>query len=155
MLVQAAQHAGRHPGPLGHFFRKLAKKKNRNVAVVATARKLMMIAWQMLTKREPYRYAQPAVTERKLQKLRVRATGQKRKAGPKTGSANEPKLGVGVKSRTIPALAEVLAAEALPTPTAPPPGEARTIEQAGCAEYVNSLTQPQVKARSSKQADVA
>ena len=155
MLVQAAQHVGRHPGPLGHFFRKLAKKKNRNVAVVATARKLMVIGWQMLVKRESYRYAQPAVTERKLQKLRVRATGQKRKTGPKMGSTNEPKLAVGVMSRTIPPLAEVLVAEGLPAPTTPPPGEARTLEQAGCMEYVNSLTKPLVQARSPKQADVA
>jgi len=40
MLIQAAQHADRHPGPLGVFFRRLAHKKGRNVAVVATARKL-------------------------------------------------------------------------------------------------------------------
>ncbi|MGC2311010.1 MAG: IS110 family transposase, partial [Candidatus Babeliaceae bacterium] len=49
MLVQAAQHVARHPGPLGAFFRRLAKKKNHNVAVVAAARKLVTIAWQMLT----------------------------------------------------------------------------------------------------------
>ena len=58
MMVQAAQHLGLHRGPLGVFFRRLAKKKNRNVAVVATARKLVTIAWHMLTNNEPYRYAQ-------------------------------------------------------------------------------------------------
>ena len=36
MLVQAAQHIGKHPGPLGHFFRRLKQRKNHNVAVVAT-----------------------------------------------------------------------------------------------------------------------
>ena len=40
MLIQAAQHADRHPRPLGAFFRRLAHMKNRNIAVVATARKL-------------------------------------------------------------------------------------------------------------------
>ena len=49
-LVQAAQHVAQHPGPLGVFFRRLAKKKNRNVVVVATARKLVVIAWHLLTK---------------------------------------------------------------------------------------------------------
>ena len=44
MLIEAAQHLDRHPGPLGHFFRRLARKKNRNVAVVAAARKLATIA---------------------------------------------------------------------------------------------------------------
>jgi hypothetical protein len=38
--VQAAQHLGQYPGPLWQTFRKIAKRKNRNVAVVACARKL-------------------------------------------------------------------------------------------------------------------
>ncbi len=44
MLVQAAQHMLRQPGPLGHFFRRLKSRKNHNIAVVATARKMAMIA---------------------------------------------------------------------------------------------------------------
>ena len=59
MLIEAAQHLDKHSGPLGHFFRRLAKKKTRNVAVVAAARKLAMIAWRMLSNNEPYRYAIP------------------------------------------------------------------------------------------------
>ena len=35
MLIEAAQHLDKHPGPLGCFFRRLMKKKTRNVAVVA------------------------------------------------------------------------------------------------------------------------
>jgi hypothetical protein len=62
MLVQAAQRVGTHPGPVGAFFRRLSKRKNRSVAVVATARKLVVIAWHMLRNNEPYRYAQPATT---------------------------------------------------------------------------------------------
>jgi len=76
MLVEAAQHLGKHPGPLGHFFRRLMKKKTRNVAVVAAARKLALIAWLMLKSNEPYRYAIPRTAETKLSKLRVKATGQ-------------------------------------------------------------------------------
>ena len=53
------QLPARHPGPLGHFFRRLKRRKGHNVAVVATARKLVTIAWHLLTKREPYRYAVP------------------------------------------------------------------------------------------------
>src|SRR5207302_11482476 len=75
VLIQAAQHLRLHPGPLGVFFRRLAKKQNYNVAVVATARKLVVIAWHLLTNNEPYRYAQPRSTEGKLQRLRVKATG--------------------------------------------------------------------------------
>ena len=58
-MVQAAQNVDSHPGPLGHFFRKISRKKNRNVAVVATARKLVTIAWHMLKNNEPYRMPNP------------------------------------------------------------------------------------------------
>jgi len=63
MLVQAPQHIDLHPGPLGDLFRRIAKRKNRNVAVVATARKLVSIAWHMLKNNEPYRYADPNPTK--------------------------------------------------------------------------------------------
>ena len=85
MLVEAAQHLDKHPGPLGHFFRKLMKKKSRNVAVVAGARKLAWIGWTMLHSNEPYRYAIPKSTESKLAKLRVKATGERRKGGAGKG----------------------------------------------------------------------
>ena len=49
----------------------------------------------MLTKNQPYRYAQPLSTEGKLQRLRVKATGAKRKSGPKQGSAAGAKIAAG------------------------------------------------------------
>jgi transposase len=139
MLVQAAQHVGKHPGPLGVFFRRLAHKKNRNVAVVACARKLVVIAWHMLTNNQPYRYAQPRATETKLQRLRVKATGQRRKSGPRPGAAAAPKAAAGLRTRTIKPLAQVCRDEGLPEPGTPPAGEARTVTDSGSAAYVASL----------------
>ncbi len=81
MPILAAQPAVRHPGPVGVFFRRLAQKKGRNVAVVATARKLATIGWHMLQANQPYCYALPRPTENKLARPRVRATGQKRNSG--------------------------------------------------------------------------
>lgn len=66
MTIQAAQHAADHQGPLGAFFRRLKKKKSRNVAIVATARKLVTIAYLMLKNNEPYRYGQPDSIRAKL-----------------------------------------------------------------------------------------
>jgi transposase len=146
LMVQAAQHVAKHPGPLGVFFRRLAKRKNRNIAVVATARKLVVIAWHLLTRNEPYRYAQPLTTEAKLQRLRVKATGAKRKTGPK-GTFAGPKLEPGVRSRTVKPLAQVCAEEGLPTPSAPPRGEARTVLASATRDYVESLKSPQVRAK--------
>jgi transposase len=150
LLIQAAQHVAAHPGPLGVFFRRLLKKKNRNVAVVATARKLVVIAWHMLQANEPYRYAQPAATEAKLARLRVKATGQRRKTGPAKGSAPAAHQGTGQRRRRVPSLPEVYAAEGLPAATAPtglPAGEARALTAAGVSDYVEQIQQPRHRER--------
>ena len=144
VLIQAAQHVRLHPGPLGVFFRRLAKKKNYNVAVVATARKLVTLAWHLLTTNQPYRYAQPGATETKLQRLRVKATGRKRKSGPRKGTAAAP---AATPTRIIKPLAQIYAEEELPALAPPPPGEARTIAATDTQAYVESLTRAQRQPR--------
>lgn len=145
MLIQAAQHLDKHPGPLGHFFRRLTKKKNRNVAVTAAARKLATIGWRLLTRNEPYRYAIPRSTETKLSRLRVKATGQRRTGGSKKGTKSTAKLPGG--SRTIKSLAAVCQSEGLPSPRALPPGEQRTIEAAGCQPFAAQIAAAQLVPR--------
>jgi hypothetical protein len=81
LLTQAAQHLATHPGPLGVFFRRIARRKHRNVAVVATARKLVVIALLMLKHRGPYRYGLPEPTKAKLAAFRIAATEERRKKG--------------------------------------------------------------------------
>ena len=139
MLVEAAQHIDDHPGPLGVFFRRIARKKNRNVAVVATARKLVTIAWHMLLHNEPYRYALPAPTQEKLRRLRVLATGQRRKTGPPKGQPPVAPLAPGARSKTVKGLPAVYAGEDLPALSAPNAGEVRMTEQAGVAEFAQSV----------------
>ena len=73
MLVQAVQAASDHPGPIGAFFRRLRKRKRYNVAVIATARKLVAVAYLMLKNNEPYRYAKPDVVKDKLTDCRRNA----------------------------------------------------------------------------------
>lgn len=55
-------------GPLVHFFKRIARKKERAVAIVATARKLAVIVWNMLVKKQPYNPTQP---EEYLNKIRI------------------------------------------------------------------------------------
>jgi transposase len=148
MLIEAAQHLDQHPGPLGHFFRRLAKKKNRNVAVVAAARKLAAIGWRMLHQNEPYRYAVPRSTETKLARLRVKATGRRRKGGSPKGTKCTAKLPGG--GRSIRALSEVCRVEGLPSPRALSPGERRTVQAAGCEAFVAQIAQTQVVPRRSR-----
>lgn len=148
MLIEAAQHLDKHPGPLGHFFRRLLKKKHRNVAVVAAARKLAVIGWQMLVTNEPYRYAIPHATEAKLSRLRVRVTGQRRVGGaPKGQKALPLRPGQPGGSRTLRSLPEVCQSEGLPAPRPLSAGEQRTVADAGCQTLVEQLAHRQILPR--------
>jgi len=40
--------------PLAPFFKRIAYRKGRNAAIIATARKLAIIIWNMITKNQPY-----------------------------------------------------------------------------------------------------
>jgi hypothetical protein len=148
LLVQAAQRVGTHPGPLGAFFRKLARRKNRNVAVVATARKLVTIAWHMLKNKEPYRYATPRATDQKLASLRVKATGEKRKGGRPKGSKPVSKLGSGI-TRTIKPLDEVYQRQGLPSRRPLSAGEKRMIRESGTEAFVESLNKQHIVPKAS------
>jgi len=148
MLVQAAQHMHRQNGPLGHFFRRLKKRKNHNVAVVATARKMAMIAWHMLRANEPYRYSPPRSTEDKLAKLRIQVTGEKRRGGPAKGTKAVAKLpGVQGGSRTIKSLDAVYEQEGLPARSPLPPGEMKHVTATETTEFVAQISAPQTVPR--------
>jgi len=55
-LRQAANSIGNQKEhPLTPFFKRIAYRKGRNAAITATARKLAIIIWNMVTKTQPYR----------------------------------------------------------------------------------------------------
>lgn len=142
MLVQAAQNVAEHPGPLGNSFRRLLKRKNRNVAVCACARKLVVIAWYMLKNNEPYRYAQPQVAAAKLSKLRMAATCERLKPGPRKAAEPRADLPAGTRTRTIPSLPSVYEREGVPPALRPrqmAAAERRGLRDAGIAPYVRSI----------------
>lgn len=145
VMIQAAHMAGRHPGPIGVAFRRLCKRKNHNVAVVACARKLARIAWLMLSSGEPYRYALPDTTRAKLAKLR-RAAGEKRKPVRRNRYSTPPEmLAAGYHASIIPPLAEVFESEQVPAPAAPQelaPGEQRMLEQRELDRLVREIHEP-------------
>ena len=150
MLTEAAQHLDKHPGPLGVFFRRLLKKKNRNVAVVATARKLVTIAYLMLKHNEPYRYAQPLATSAKLSRLRIKAGGKRRRGGNPKGCGRHPNYGTGQRVRRVAPLQEVYQSEGLPAPLPLdelPPGERRMLQESGTLEVVEQFRKPQTRRR--------
>lgn len=53
-FVEGAQTLTKSDSALGRYYRKLRKNKNKNVAKVATARKLCSIVYYVLKRKEPY-----------------------------------------------------------------------------------------------------
>ncbi|QMW01494.1 IS110 family transposase [Spirosoma foliorum] len=72
-LRQAANSIGNQANhELSGFFKRIAYKKGRVAAITATARKLAMIIWNMITKVEPYRKTQIKDTAQKTREANVR-----------------------------------------------------------------------------------
>lgn len=142
MLIQASHTMRTNPGPLGYFFRRLQKRKPYNVAVVAVAHKLALLAWHLLTNGEPYRYAIPRATKTKLQKLRVQATGQKHRTGPAPGK--KPRTKVSGGSHITKPLGTVYEIEGVPAASPAPAGERRHLAELKLETFVDSLQQEHV-----------
>jgi transposase len=156
MLIQSAQTVGRHPGPLGYFFRRLKKRKPHNVAVVAVAHKLALLAWHLLTTGEPYRYALPQTTAVKLRDLRIQATGKTRSRGPVTGTKVPVKArGRAPQGRVIKPLAVVYQNEGVPVASPAPAGERRHLAESKLEAFAESLQQEQIVVRRPPQESAA
>jgi hypothetical protein len=106
LAVEAAQSLSNTTSPLTATYHRVRRKKGHNVAVTALARKLVVLAWHLLTTGEPYRYAPVARTRQKLKRVTP-------------GAPPAPKGGV---PRTIEA---VYAEFGLPATPEPSPGERR------------------------------
>jgi transposase len=141
LLVQAAQHLGAYRGPLGQTMRTIIRRKNRKVAVVACARKLAVLVWHVLSSGEPFRYAVPKTLEAKYARLRVRATGTRRKGGIAKGSPRPPQYGHG-RTRAVPSLDQVLEQNGLPAVTPIVHGEITMLERKKLVGFCNELQTP-------------
>jgi transposase len=76
-LVEAAWQAARQPGPLHAFYERTRARRGHGKAAVATARKLAVLFWCMLTRGEDYAHQQPSLTNRKLRQLELTAGAPK------------------------------------------------------------------------------
>jgi transposase len=73
MLVEAAWVAVKTPGPLRAFYERVRSRRGMQIAVVATARKLAVLCWHMITRGEDYAFARPSLTAKKLRALELKA----------------------------------------------------------------------------------
>jgi len=86
MLVEAAWVAVKTPGPLRAFFERVRARRGMQIAVVATARKLAVLCWHMITRGEDYAFARPSLTAKKLRALEL-AAGHRPRRGQKGSAA--------------------------------------------------------------------
>src|SRR4051812_16767295 len=76
-LVEAAWSVILQPGPLHAFYDRTRARRGHGKAIVATARKLAVLFWCMLRRREDYAHQQPSLTKKKLRRLEITARAQR------------------------------------------------------------------------------
>jgi transposase len=86
LLVEAAWAAAKAPGPLHAFFVRIRARRGHQVAAVATARKMAVLVWHLLTKEADYLWARPALVAHKVRALELQA-GKPTSKGNKRGPA--------------------------------------------------------------------
>jgi transposase len=96
VLVEAALHARRTTGPMKAFGERVAQRRGQNVATVAVARKLVVIAWNMLTRGEDYAFARPTMVAQKVRAAELAAGAPPRRGGagsrPKVSATERKRL---------------------------------------------------------------
>jgi transposase len=79
VLVEAAWSASRAPGPMRAFYQRIKARRGFQTAVVATARKLTVLAWHLVTKDQDYAFARPSLVSHKRRKLQLAAGAPSRR----------------------------------------------------------------------------
>ena len=79
MLGEVAWKVARTPGPMRAFFERVRARRGAQVAATATARKLVVLFWHLLTREEDYAFARPSMTRHKLRQLELAAGAPPRK----------------------------------------------------------------------------
>jgi transposase len=94
MLGEVAWKVMQTPGPLRAFFERIRARRGPQVAATATARKLTVLFWHLLTRGEDYAFGRPAMTRNKIRRLELIAgapaqKGRKGIAGGKSKAVYE------------------------------------------------------------------
>jgi transposase len=90
MLGEAAWRVALTAGPLRAFFERVRARRGPQVAATATARKLVVLFWHLLSRDEEYAFARPAMTRNKIRKLELLAGAPPQK-GKKGVAGNKSK----------------------------------------------------------------
>ena len=88
LLTEAAWAAAKYPGPLRAFYGRVHSRRGPQIAAVATARKLAVLIWYLLTRDEDYAWAGASLTATKLRKLELAGGAPSRRGGRRTWAAS-------------------------------------------------------------------
>lgn len=85
LLIEAAHAAVGTPGPLRAFFRRVRARRGEQVAIVAVARKLGVLAWHLLSTDQDYRWLRPTRVTEKRRELELITGAPRRRGGHRAG----------------------------------------------------------------------
>jgi transposase len=92
MLGEVAWKVARTPGPMRAFFERVRARRGAQVAATATARKLAVLFWHLLTREEDYAFQRPSMTRNKIRQLELRAGAPPRKGKAGVAGGKSKKL---------------------------------------------------------------
>ena len=88
LLTEAAWAAAKYPGPLHAFYARVRARRGPQIAAIATARKLTVLVWYLLTRDEDFAWAGASLTATKLRKLELAAGAPSRRGGRRSWAAS-------------------------------------------------------------------
>jgi hypothetical protein len=71
------------------FFERVRARRGPQVAATATARKLVVLFWHLLTREQDYAFARPAMTRNKIRRLELLTAHRRRRAARASPAANQ------------------------------------------------------------------
>jgi transposase len=77
MLAEAAFVAVSTAGPMRAFYERVRARRGSQIAIVAVARKLAVLFWQLLTRGQDYAFQRPSLTRKKLRGLELTAGAER------------------------------------------------------------------------------
>lgn len=101
LLVEAAHSAIRTPGPLRAFHERTRARRGSQIASVAVARKLAILAWHLLHAGTEYRWASPSLTAGKWRRVELQAGAPHRQGGWSARLPERPASGRAEERRTL------------------------------------------------------
>ena len=85
VLVEGAWAAIKTPGPLRAFYQRVRARRGSQIAIVAVARKIAALSWQLLTRQQDYAFKRQSLVDKKLRNIELRAGAPRRPTTPRGG----------------------------------------------------------------------